>query len=233
MHCIIRECQWGRRSACVNTVTCTAPGPGRRGGTVPGRPGSPALDPRTPLGHGLPRRSPAVPVAPGLANIAAAAALSLAALLLLAGAEPAAAAAAPPWKTISLSLRNGSETSTVTWDPRETAMLIIDPWSYHWCKTFTNRATSQHRLFNAATAAGRKAGMTVIWSPTDAEESYIGWPQYERAHNIPRQPPVNVRNSSIPSGDAMTPFRSEFVASHFSGLSLPLELAAGAACEHD
>ena len=114
--------------------------------------------------------------------------------------------AAVPRKTITLTLRNGSEYSTVTWDPRETAMLIIDPWSYHWCRTWTNRAMSQYRLFNAATAAGRKTGMTVIWSPTDAEESYIGWPQYERAHNIPRQTPVIVRNSSIPTGGAMTPF---------------------------
>ena len=110
--------------------------------------------------------------------------------------------------SITLSLRNGSQTSTVTWDPRETAMLIIDPWSYHWCKTFTTRAFSQHRLFNAATEAGRKAGMTILWSPTDAEESYIGWPQYERAHNIPRSTPIEVRNSSIPTGWSMTPFQT-------------------------
>ena len=132
--------------------------------------------------------------------------LAVAALLLVA-VQPAAAA---PRRTVTLSLRNGSQSSTtVTWDPREVAMLIIDPWSYHWCKTFTSRATSQHRLFNAATAAGRKAGMTVMWSPTDAEENYIGWPQYERAHNIPRQTPVAVRNSSIPTGNDMTPFRTD------------------------
>ena len=132
--------------------------------------------------------------------------LAVAALLLVA----VQLAAAAPRRTVTLSLRNGSQSSTtVTWDPREVAMLIIDPWSYHWCKTFTSRATSQHRLFNAATAAGRKAGMTVMWSPTDAEENYLGWPQYERAHNIPRQTPVAVRNSSIPTGNDMTPFRTD------------------------
>jgi hypothetical protein len=31
---------------------------------------------------------------------------------------------------------------------------------------------------NAATAAGRKLGMTVIWSPTDAQENYDGWPSH-------------------------------------------------------
>ena len=117
-------------------------------------------------------------------------------------------AAGVPRKAITLSLRNGTEGSTITWDPRETAMLIIDPWSYHWCKTWNNRAFSQHRLLNAATAAGRKAGVTVIWSPTDVEESYIGWPQYERGHNIPRQTPVNVRNTTIPTGNDITPFHT-------------------------
>ena len=48
---------------------------------------------------------------------------------------------------------------------------------------------------NAAVAAGRKLGMTVVWSPTDAQENYDGRPQRERALWVPPVEPVFRRNT--------------------------------------
>lgn len=119
--------------------------------------------------------------------------------------------AAPPTPAppVTLRLRNGTEYSTVTWDPSTVALLVIDPWSFHWCKTACMRVGALMPRINAATAAGRKLGMTVIWSPTDAQENYDGWPARERALWVPPVEPVLKRNSSIPSGGAMTPFGTQ------------------------
>ena len=125
--------------------------------------------------------------------------------------QPAAAPALAPAPSppITLKLRNGTEYSTVTWDPATVALLVIDPWSFHWCKTACMRVGALMPRINAATAAGRKLGMTVIWSPTDAQENYDGWPQRERALWVPPVTPVFKRNSSIPSGGDMTPFGTQ------------------------
>ena len=128
-----------------------------------------------------------------------------------------AAPASPPSPPVTLRLRNGTEYSTVSWDPSTVALLVIDPWSFHWCKTACMRVGALVPRINAATAAGRKLGMTVVWSPTDAQENYDGWTQRERAIWVPPVEPVFKRNSSIPSGDAMTPFHTQCMC----GPSLP------------
>jgi hypothetical protein len=35
--------------------------------------------------------------------------------------------------------------STVTWDPATVALLVIDPWSFHWCKTACMRVGAPTR----------------------------------------------------------------------------------------
>eukprot|EP01046_Picozoa_sp_COSAG06_P043679 COSAG06_NODE_5761_length_3287_cov_1.523212_2_plen_269_part_00 len=132
--------------------------------------------------------------------------LLLVALLSCGWAVPVADEEPAP---ITLRLRNGTEYSTVSWDPSTVALLVIDPWSFHWCKTACMRVGALMPRINAAVAAGRKLGMTVIWSPTDAQENYDGWPQRERAIWVPPVEPVFTRNSSIPSGGQMTPFSTQ------------------------
>ena len=107
--------------------------------------------------------------------------------------------------SVSFELRNGSTTTTKAYDPAKLALLVIDVWSYHWCKTCTARIGSMIPRINGAVAAGRKAGMTVLWSPTDVLENYDGWPQREKAINYPKIPPVFVQNSSIPEA-GLSPF---------------------------
>ena len=83
---------------------------------------------------------------------------------------------------------------TNTWtkrvNPKELAILVIDPWAYHFCKTTTARGEALMPRINAGLAAGRKAGVgAVIFAPTSAVVNYLGWEQRERAVAIPRHKP--------------------------------------------
>lgn len=60
----------------------------------------------------------------------------------------------------------------------------------------TNRAGALVPRMNAVTAALRKAGGHVIWSPTEAAESFSGWPQREAVLSSPM---LSVPNYSVPT----------------------------------
>ena len=66
----------------------------------------------------------------------------------------------------------GGATGTQRWNGSETAMVIIDMWSYHPCKTVTNRAGALVPRLNAVATAVRAAGGLVLFAPTDASEVY-------------------------------------------------------------
>eukprot|EP01052_Picozoa_sp_SAG31_P041384 SAG31_NODE_6260_length_2098_cov_25.272136_1_plen_214_part_00 len=85
--------------------------------------------------------------------------------------------AAPELKLISRG--KGGETQTLRWLGNETALIIIDMWHYHPCKTITNRAGALVPRMNAVAAGLRKARGHVIFAPTEAAESFSGWPQRE------------------------------------------------------
>jgi nicotinamidase-related amidase len=91
----------------------------------------------------------------------------------------------------------GGATATQRWQGAETAMVVIDMWSYHPCKTVTNRAGSLVPRLNAVAAAVRAAGGLVLFAPTDAAEVYSGWPQRERVFKTPHATPV-FQNISVP-----------------------------------
>ena len=109
---------------------------------------------------------------------------------------PAGRAQHPPYLT--LVERNGTRRRTRTLAGNTTALVVIDMWSYHPCKTVTNRAASLVPRLNLVAAAIRRAGGTIIFAPTDAAETYAGWPQRENALAAPRVP-LNLSNASFPS----------------------------------
>ena len=96
---------------------------------------------------------------------------------------------------IKLTTRGNGAPTTLTWEAYETAMILIDLWHFHPCKTITNRFGALVPRVNAATAALRKAGGHVIFAPTDAAESYDGWPQREA---VLAQPLLSVPNFTRP-----------------------------------
>ena len=104
----------------------------------------------------------------------------------------------PAAPTLTLVERNGTRRRTRTLAGNTTALVVIDMWSYHPCKTVTNRAASLVPRLNLVAAAIRRAGGTIIFAPTDAAETYAGWPQRENALAAPRVP-LNLSNASFPS----------------------------------
>jgi hypothetical protein len=86
-------------------------------------------------------------------------------------------------------------------------IVIIDPWNYHWCMTWTGQAGGMATRINRALACARKLGIQVIWAPTDVASLYSGWPQRQRAMAVPYKEVPNIRNYSctftVPSGDCL------------------------------
>ncbi|KKL26240.1 hypothetical protein LCGC14_2397260 [marine sediment metagenome] len=70
-------------------------------------------------------------------------------------------------------------------DPAKVAVVIVDPWNYHWCMTWTQQAGGMTERMNRALEGARKLGMTVFWGPTDVASQYVGTPQRERALAVP------------------------------------------------
>src|SRR5262249_32923577 len=70
-------------------------------------------------------------------------------------------------------------------DPRKTAVIVIDPWNYHWCMTWSEQAGGMVPRLNATLAGARKLGMQVLWAPTDVASMYAGVPQRERGLAVP------------------------------------------------
>lgn len=49
-------------------------------------------------------------------------------------------------------------------DPRKVGIVIVDPWNYHWCMTWTEQAGGMTPRMNRALQGCRKLGMTVMWA---------------------------------------------------------------------
>jgi NPCBM/NEW2 domain/Chitobiase/beta-hexosaminidase C-terminal domain len=83
-------------------------------------------------------------------------------------------------------------------DPRKVGVIIIDPWNYHWCMTWSEQAGGTVPRMNRALAGARQLGMQVLWAPTDVASMYAGVPQRERALAFPYIAVPNVREFRCP-----------------------------------
>lgn len=83
-------------------------------------------------------------------------------------------------------------------DARKIGVIIIDPWNYHWCMTWSEQAGGTVPRMNRALAGTRKLGMQVLWAPTDVASMYAGVPQRERALAFPYVAVPNVRPFHCP-----------------------------------
>jgi hypothetical protein len=78
-------------------------------------------------------------------------------------------------------------------DPHKIGIVIVDPWEYHWCMTWTEQAGGMAPRINRALEVCRQLGMSVFWGPTDTASMFSGWPQRQRALAIPYVPVPNLR----------------------------------------
>lgn len=129
-------------------------------------------------------------------------------LLAWAGLPAITAAAEPapvPLRLHSRHLQTGaSQWQDLQLDPRRTAVVVIDMWDRHWCKTYTARVAGLVPRMNATVAAARKLGLPIVWAPSDVVEFYRDYPQRQAmtanpSHPEPMRIPFNP--PQVPQGD--------------------------------
>lgn len=124
------------------------------------------------------------------------------------------------------------KTAPLAFDPQKTGIVIVDPWNYHWCMTWTEQAGGMTPRMNKALAVARKLGLSVFWGPTDAASMYAGWPQRQRAMAEPYLPVPSVRKAecrwTVPWGACLCGPGISCLANYGEdGLDPQLEIAAG------
>jgi hypothetical protein len=87
----------------------------------------------------------------------------------------------------------------------KTGVVIVDPWDYHWCITWSHLYGSRVPRWNKALECARKLGMQVLWAPTDVASRYVGTPQRERAMGIPYLRVPDIPNVACNFAPAWTP----------------------------
>jgi len=78
-------------------------------------------------------------------------------------------------------------------DSSKVAVVIVDPWNFHWCMTACERVSAMVPRWNRAVECARKLGMPILWAPSDVVGMYSGHPARERALAVPLVPVPKVR----------------------------------------
>jgi alpha-L-fucosidase 2 len=73
------------------------------------------------------------------------------------------------------------EPKSLPFDPKKTAVIVVDMWNFHWCMTASERVSAMVPRMNEVLNIARSIGMQVIWNPSDVVTAYSGYPQYEKA----------------------------------------------------
>src|SRR5690606_10862574 len=77
------------------------------------------------------------------------------------------------------------------WDPRRTAVVIVDMWDDHWCKGAAARVTELAGHLNDFVSIARSRGALIVHAPSTTVSPYEGTPARERAKAAPyAAPPV-------------------------------------------
>jgi nicotinamidase-related amidase len=73
----------------------------------------------------------------------------------------------------------------VTWNPKETALIICDMWDDHWCKSAARRVAELAGPMNSMVKAARARGVFILHAPSTCTSFYAGTPQRRRAQAAP------------------------------------------------
>lgn len=83
------------------------------------------------------------------------------------------------------------EHKNVQWDAKETAVIVCDMWTVHWCKGATDRDNEFAPRLNEVVRELRDQGVFVIHCPSppsDDQDPYRDWKQRKRAYDAPEAP---------------------------------------------
>ena len=74
------------------------------------------------------------------------------------------------------------------WDPRHTALIVIDVWDKHWCDGANRRLSAMVPRMNEFVSALRDRGVLVIHAPSDTMKAYEGTAGRKIAQSAPAAP---------------------------------------------
>jgi nicotinamidase-related amidase len=111
----------------------------------------------------------------------------------LSTAEPLPAATSVS-EALHLTLRarpgpehNKAIETKVSWNPRQTALILCDMWDDHWCKSAARRVVELAGPLNETVKAARARGVFIIHAPSSVTRFYENTPQRRRARQAPFQ----------------------------------------------
>jgi nicotinamidase-related amidase len=74
---------------------------------------------------------------------------------------------------------------TVAWDPARTAIIIVDMWNNHSCKSAAQRVVEMAPHMNRALVAARDKGVLIIHAPSNCMAAYRDTPARKLAQSAP------------------------------------------------
>src|SRR5687767_8327642 len=107
-------------------------------------------------------------------------------LLLLAGC---ASSGGGPEGPLVLQARkreaSGPSDVTLRWDPRATAVVVVDMWDDHWCKGAAKRVVELAKAMDPVLRSARERGMFILHAPSSTVGFYKDSPARKRAQEAP------------------------------------------------
>ncbi len=106
--------------------------------------------------------------------------------------SPLALAAEPPWQVATRQRVKTDDggfrvvEKSAAWDPAKTALVIVDMWDDHHCKSAAERVTQIAPFMNDVVKAARQKGILIVHAPSDCMDFYSGTPARKNAQQAPR-----------------------------------------------
>ena len=77
---------------------------------------------------------------------------------------------------------------SVSWNPKKTAIIIIDMWDKHHCISAARRVAELAPFMNEVVKKAREKGILIIHAPSDCMDFYKDTEQRKRALSVPYRP---------------------------------------------
>lgn len=82
------------------------------------------------------------------------------------------------------------------WQPRKTAVIVVDMWDQHWCRGAAERVAELATPMNKFVITARERGLLIVHCPSTCVDFYKDSPARQRAINAPyAKPPIELAKS--------------------------------------
>ncbi|HUF61273.1 MAG TPA: hypothetical protein VMN36_04300 [Verrucomicrobiales bacterium] len=82
-------------------------------------------------------------------------------------------------------LHEGVRESVLRWAPSHTAVVVIDMWDDHWCRSAAARVVELAPAIDAVLQVARERGILIVHAPSSVTAFYEGAPQRALAQSAP------------------------------------------------